>query len=411
MFTCVWVSSLVRGARLHSAYVIGPSPFEQKCPQCCTSSACAVVWGSLCLCVYVCVVAWVPMRLDLVGDSNGFHASACPGMFVRLAPVGSLQQLNRSHISQEIMDKHEALAGKLTLMTEPQPKQEDNQQAPGDASGQVAGEPQPAGASASASSSGSSSAPLVVSAGVRLTEYSANKLVDGMAKLRKKGFNAGSTVSEKDSTTDAWTIIDVRDTDDKHIVHLADAMHDAASGSPQSQKDVDLDDFLAKYVVADLSKVVVVHPGWPKKAPSTYGTYTEALVKGTIMAAVGRVGAHYGQGLESMITVYSRPSRCVKAAVAIKKNAVVLVPESLRVISIKPGDTVPEMGVEVEVGESGKFGSPMRFFLSPSFSEDFVCPSWAVRGTEKEAEANMEWGSIKVTEVVVMEGPTLATSV
>jgi hypothetical protein len=105
--------------------------------------------------------------------------------------------------------------------------------------------------------------------------------------------------------------------------------------------------------------------------------------------------------------VLSKP-KCLRAKVAIKKNEVVLVPETLSiVVKQEPFGDVPPTPAHVEVkftanNPLGADADKYKFFIAPSFSDKFLSPVGAMATTCTPGLANMQWEAMFVHEVAVV---------
>jgi hypothetical protein len=118
--------------------------------------------------------------------------------------------------------------------------------------------------------------------------------------------------------------------------------------------------------------------------------------------ALHHVGLHAVS--KRAVEVFVKPSRTVKAASVAGKGSIILVPDTLKILAVKDGDTVPEASPEVGLGsQSAVLG--YRFFLAPTFNDDFVCPAWAVKTSTDQRVCNMVWAMVDVSSVEVLDWP------
>ena len=97
-----------------------------------------------------------------------------------------------------------------------------------------------------------------------------------------------------------------------------------------------------------------------------------------------------------------KPSRTVKATSDAIKGSVILVPDTLKVQAVRDDEDVPEALQEV-VFNIGSAVHGYRFFLAPTFSDDFVNPTFAVKTSVDERMCNMKWVMVGVNSVQVLD--------
>ena len=89
------------------------------------------------------------------------------------------------------------------------------------------------------------------------------------------------------------------------------------------------------------------------------------------------------------LRIQQKPYRSVSVTSKIAANKLLLVPESVpsKIVILSDGADAPAGSLTVDLPDA--LGNRRAALLS-QFSDDFVVPAWAVRTTDKEAEANME---------------------
>ena len=251
-------------------------------------------------------------------------------------------------------------------------------------------------AEASARSSGSSPA----TASVKLQELRDGKSVDGVAALRKKGFDLGSTVVQRGSDA-IWKVSDVQIVGTGGYLVLMTSVETSGQDSMMTLK-VSLGTFGEQYVKKAVTEAVAKHPHWPEKSPENSVMYLVNVAKCRIHMAFYHVGLNAVS--KRAAEVFVKPARTVKAASVAGKGSIILVPDTLKILAVKDGDTVPEASPEVGLGsQSAVFG--YRFFLAPTFNDDFVCPAWAVKTSPDQRVCNMAWAMVDVSSVEVLDWP------
>jgi hypothetical protein len=237
---------------------------------------------------------------------------------------------------------------------------------------------------------------------VKLQEFRDGKSVDGTAALRKKGFDLGNTVVRNGSSDGVWLVQDVKsDAAGVHIVCMCSVGVSGQTIDPLEQK-VALKTFLEVYVRKAVVEVVVKHPFWPQKAAEQSEMYKVHVAKCRIHSALCHVGMNAVS--KRAVDVIVKPSRTVKATYEASKGSVVLVPETLKIQAVKDDEDVPEACQEVVFDrESAVHG--YRFFLAPTFSDEFVNPTFAVKTSADDRLCNMVWAMVSVNSVQVLDWP------
>ena len=107
------------------------------------------------------------------------------------------------------------------------------------------------------------------------------------------------------------------------------------------------------------------------------------------------------------VVVFERPRRLVRASAALAKGALVLVPNTMKIAAKDAQETVQdgEVVVEYDVNEASAELRGIRFVLLPMTSQDRLCAAWAVRKVEEEALANVQWSTMRVSDVQIAQLP------
>ena len=194
---------------------------------------------------------------------------------------------------------------------------------------------------------------------------------------------------------------------------------DAKSGfvhlreSPEGTDDkVAVEEFLKDYEMLQ-KQIAAPHPGWPIDYMCTK-QYMKHVAQIRIMSALHAAAASASDALDNIV-VMEKPKRSVVARHALALSTLMLVPNALRVATEEIGGSKPvgrpaddsAEKVFVDIPDSWKMEClrDERFSLVPFFSKEVPCPAWAVRTTDKQDLANMEWRFMVVSEVAVAEAP------
>ena len=164
--------------------------------------------------------------------------------------------------------------------------------------------------------------------------------------------------------------------------------------------------FTTDYELYDPSGVVVLMPSWPVDYMASK-PYLIHSMKTQIHSALS-TASRAMSGALGLIEVMEKPRRGVLAACAIKREDLILVPNTLRVTAQGVSDPFGEGDVSVDIKYSKDFAdlSDIRFVLSPQFSRYMPVPAWAVRTESTQASVNMVWTFMKVSSVGVATLPT-----
>jgi hypothetical protein len=238
--------------------------------------------------------------------------------------------------------------------------------------------------------------------GLRLQEFVDGKSTDGVAALRKAGFDVEETVGKKGDES-IWKITDVAGQDGKFNVVLVP--FGSTSGICGR---VALNAFVGMYEKRAASSVVALHDGWPTKATSASASYSLRVAKSIISSAIALCGR--SMRATSLVQIYAKPQRSVRATEMIPKTALALVPETFKVSHATGSDILPTNACIVGFDGRGHLDhiEDVKFYLTSAFSDDFVCPAWAVRSTSDVDKANMVWKTVDVSDVAVVTLPAEA---
>ena len=194
---------------------------------------------------------------------------------------------------------------------------------------------------------------------MKLQEFRDGKSVDGVAALRKKGFDLGSTVVQRGSDA-IWKVSDVQIVGTGGYLVLMTSVETSGQDSMMTLK-VSLGTFSEQYVKKTVTEAVAKHPHWPEKSPENSVMYLVNVAKCRIYMALHHVGLNAVS--KRAVEVFVKPARTVKAASVAGKGSIILVPDTLKILAVKDGDTVPEASPEVGLGsQSAVFG--YRFYLA-----------------------------------------------
>ena len=114
--------------------------------------------------------------------------------------------------------------------------------------------------------------------------------------------------------------------------------------------------------------------------------------------------------LEAAIEVLKKPIG-VRTSDKIEKGQLILVPDTAKILALKPGDGVSQgrdNNLSVSIEPQPKFQTRVDLFLAPSVSNDVVCPAWFVEKTKDKALANMVWKPNTTNVVCVTTLPETA---
>ncbi len=249
--------------------------------------------------------------------------------------------------------------------------------------------------------------PSKPSAGMKLQEYEEGVSVDGVAVLRKRGLNIGSTVVRKGANL-LLTIADVsRDSAVAHpatgfVVHLA-----GAQDGITSTIKVPMSVFLETYEAKSSAEVAQRHEGWPAKEPKASALYHIHTAKCQLSYALALCGGREAPD----IFIETKPSRTVKVVRTAAKGSLMLVPETLKISHASASEDMPHNAVAIDIKPRHELIADVRFYLSPTFTDDFVCPAWAVKTVSDAAKANVEWTQVEVSSVTVCAWPEQRTRI
>ena len=225
--------------------------------------------------------------------------------------------------------------------------------------------------------------------GLKLSEYKEGISLDGVAMLRQKGYDVGDIVARKGSDV-LFKVRDVKMGDKEFEVHL-----DHTSDSNVVQR-APLGSFVGCFRKGKESEGVAKHPGWPANRP-----HAMHIAKCQIASALAFCSTHDTN--VDIIEVFSKPTRTVKVLAHVAKGSLVMVPESLKISHVVDPAPVPHGAQVIGLGLVCELLADTVFFVTPCFTDDFVCSTWAVKTTTDQAKANMAWESADVTQVSVAE--------
>ena len=241
----------------------------------------------------------------------------------------------------------------------------------------------------------------MVSTVARMREYSGGALADALAKIHEHGFDLGCFVTRKASA-------DLKGAEvDSSQYKVWEARGDTVVLQDQHELlcVLSADELLSCFDLVSTQTVEVVHPQWPVNYLA-HTSYLAHMVKLRIMSALYTAStADYASF--DRVTVMEKPRRAVRSKGEAARGALVLVPNSMKVLTKPTSDPVVEGEVRVVHPITGDFAclSGLRFVLSPLFTKELPCAAWAVRATVDERLANMSWSRVKVSDVGVSEGP------
>ena len=238
------------------------------------------------------------------------------------------------------------------------------------------------------------------SGGLKLQEYEGGKSVDGLSILRKKGFDVGSTFVKKgaDILLAITDVVRQPNSDSSSVtafdVHLAGEQE----GLKMTTR-VSLNEFLAEYTAKSAKEVLVLHSGWPAKVPSASALYLIHLTKSRMSAALAACSTHPMPAVH----IYAKPTKTVKAIDSVAKGSLMLTPDTLKISHSEPNGELPHGAVRIHIKPVPDAIKDYKFYLAPTFNDDFVCPAWAVKSVVDEKAANMHWVNVEVSVVQVLE--------
>ena len=240
-----------------------------------------------------------------------------------------------------------------------------------------------------------------VSTVARMREYSGGALADALAKIHEHGFDLGCCITRKASADLVGADVDSSE------YKVWEARGDTLVIQDQDELlcELSADELLSCFDLVSTEKKEVVHPKWPVNYLA-HTSYLAHVMKLRIMSALYTASAVDFASFDR-VTVMEKPRRCVRSKGEAAKGALVLVPNSMKVLTKIKSDPVVEGEVRVVHPITGDFAclSGQRFVLSPLFTKELPCAAWAVRETADERSANMSWSRVKVSDVGVAEGP------
>ena len=231
---------------------------------------------------------------------------------------------------------------------------------------------------------------------LRLAEYDeSGQLVDGLALVRRGGFDVGSCVGKH--AQDIFRVDSVVG-DTVSLKSLG-----VVSGDEPEPTKVNIKVFLKEYTLQDESGLEVEHPGWPSKRPEECKAYRDNAYRAMITTALACVKMACTER-ESLpkLRILMKPSRSVKTTDAYAKGQLVLVPDTSRIVSMEEG---AQQGLAARISKSDGSATIVEMTLMPMFSDVFVCPAWAVKTTTDPKKINMAWALCKVTQVGIVDLP------
>ena len=222
-----------------------------------------------------------------------------------------------------------------------------------------------------------------------------------MVDIRAKGFDLGKEVVRAPNAEVAG----------KEVGASAFAILDASAGVVKISQgegtevaSVEVSAFLKEYKLPPKAPEASM-PGWPIDY-MCMKLYEVHLMKLRIMSALHIASAAVPNAFEQ-VTLVEKPKRCVRASAALDAFSLVLVPNTMKVNAREDKEKCweGELFVDMQNDDVSTMLRGMKFSLAPYFSKEFPCPAWAVRTTEQESDANMEWTTMKVSDVAVAELP------
>lgn len=215
--------------------------------------------------------------------------------------------------------------------------------------------------------------PSLYSAGVSLSVIE-HRCTD-RASLLDEGFAAGRAVKHKGGQLS--TIVSIED--DGKVVLSAIGL-DGEAGEPQT---VPFDDFAANYTPT-MSNVEVMSD-WKERRPSSNRAHNDYVAKALVTLGLRQL-AQSAVG-EDLLRVHTKPSRSVSVSGAVGKGKLVTVAETMKMQVVRPAEVVEGSLV---VNLPSEFGGKVVVLL-PHFASDFAVPAWAIKSTDVQDDANVEF--------------------
>ena len=205
----------------------------------------------------------------------------------------------------------------------------------------------------------------MVSTVARMREYSGGALADALANIHEHGFDLGCFVTRKASA-------DLKGAEvDSSQYKVWEARGDTVVLQDQHELlcVLSADELLSCFDLVSTQTVEVVHPQWPVNYLA-HTSYLAHMVKLRIMSALYTAStADYASF--DRVTVMEKPRRAVRSKGEAARGALVLVPNSMKVLTKLTSDPVVEGEVRVVHPITGDFAclSGLRFVLFSAFHE------------------------------------------
>ena len=206
--------------------------------------------------------------------------------------------------------------------------------------------------------------------------------------LPDEGFATSNTAKHKDGHLSRIISIEQDGT-----VVLASIGIDGTAGEPRT---VTYNEFAGNYTPT--ASNVEVMSEWQAKRPSTHHAHADYVAKALVTLGLQEL-AKSSVG-EDLLRVHVKPSRSVSVSGPVGKGKLLTVPQTMKMQVARPTE-VPEGSVTVKL--PSEFGDKVVVLL-PHFAADFAVPAWAVKSTDVQDEANVEFVFKVVTIDVGVQG-------
>ena len=163
-------------------------------------------------------------------------------------------------------------------------------------------------------------------------------------------------------------------------VVLASIGIEGTAGEPRT---VTYNDFAGNYTPT--ASHVEVMSEWQARRPSTHHAHADYVAKALV--ALGLQELAKSSVGEDLLRVHVKPSRSVSVSGPVGKGKLLTVPQTMKMQVARPTE-VPEGSVTVKL--PSEFGDKVVVLL-PHFAADFAGPAWAIKSTDVQDEANVDF--------------------
>ena len=196
-----------------------------------------------------------------------------------------------------------------------------------------------------------------------------------MRRASLLGFSIGRAAKHKGGQLS--TIISIEE--DGKVVLSAIGL-DGEAGEPHT---VPYEEFAANYTPS--ASNVELMSDWQTRRPSGSVAHADYVAKAIVVLGLRQL-AQSSVG-EDLLRVHTKPTRSVSVSGPVGKGKLVTVPQTMKLQVARPAE-VPDGSLVVNL--PAEFGNKVVVLLS-HFSSDFVVPAWAIKYTDVQDDANVEF--------------------